>query len=443
MPARVSRGVVALALLLTALLPPVRPAAAQAAGLPTHFGVGLIAHPDGDEMFGWMPQSGVPWDYAAQYLAGGVDTGAGWETWSPNGTFASNYAQSAAERGAVPVLVYYELFQSTGSCGRCDENRKDLTNLNDPSLMQKYYANFSLLMQRLGGFGRTAIVNVEPDFVGGYAVQAANQGRACFGFCSRQGNDPSLLNAAVASTGVPDVAGYPNTYSGYLQSLAHLRDLYAPNVLLGLEVSPWATGVDVGSSGDPNIDATTLGQQVGSFLAQAAPHDVLFNDPLDRDAGQYRVQFNQNRWWDRDNLAFPNFRRWEQYLQAAAQADSSRPILLWQVPVGNQYFQTENNTPGHFQDNRAEYIFGHIDELVAVGIVGAIFGSGNAGNTTYSDASHDGVSNPPSFCTHDGSSTGTICNDHPSSLPDDDGGFLRLSAQQYYANPVPLSLPGS
>ena len=76
--------------------------------------------------------------------------------------------------------------------------------------------------------------------------------------------------------------------------------------------------------------------------------------------------------WDRLNQTLPNFRRWEQFLQGASQAEGGKPIILWQVPVGNQYFQSENNTDNHYQDNRVEYIFGHIPELIQTGVIGAL-----------------------------------------------------------------------
>jgi hypothetical protein len=413
------------------------------AGLPNHFGFGVSAG-QGDT---WMPQSGVAWDYRFQYLVGGVNTGSGWETWNTNGTFALNYAQESAQRGLIPMFPYYELLQSSGSCGGCNENQKDLTNLNTTSLMLAYYQNFALLMKRLGpgtydnvpGFGKPALINIEPDFSGGYAVQAVNNNSVCFGLCTGQGNDPSLLRAAVASSGFADAATYPNTYAGYMQALAHLRDLYAPNVMLGLEVSPWATGIDVGTDSSPNLNSAALGQQVGAFLSKAGGHEVLFNNPLDRDAGQYKVQFGQNRWWDRLNVAFPNFVRWESYLAAAASADGGKSTFLWQVPVGNQYYDTENNTNGHFQDNRAEYIFSHISELIQAGIVGVMFAPGNSGSTSYTDTMKDGVTNPSSFCTTDGTSSGQICNTHVSSVADDDGGFIRTFGHAYYTHPVPLS----
>jgi hypothetical protein len=441
---------------LLALLP-LGPAQSQSLpdGLPNHFGIGLAAHPDNSGLYGWMPDSGVPWSYAYQYLAGGVNTGHGWETWNPNATFALAYAQGAAQRGIIPMFPYYELLQSNGPCDSCPENEQDLAHLNDPGVMNAYFANFALLMKRLGpgthdgiqGFGKTALVNVETDLTG-YAQQAVLRSRVCFGFCTGEGNDASLLRASVSSSGHPDVTGYPDTWAGFNQALLHLRDLYAPNVLMGFDISMFATGQDIGLNPDPNLDAAAYGRVAGQFAAlsgvtQSAPntstYDLLFNTPLDRDAGQYKARFNQNRWWDRDNVTFPNFARWEQYLSAARGVAGNKPILLWQVPMGNQHFQTSNNTDNHFQDNRAEYVFAHIDELINTGIIGVMFGAGNAGSTTNNDAG-DGVTNPPAFCTTDGiSGGGQICNDHASTVADDDGGFIRFSASEYYKNPVALT----
>jgi hypothetical protein len=429
-------------LLLLSAVPAQVAAQPVPAGLPSHFGFGVAAG-QGDR---WPTDTGIPWDYRYEYLDGGVNTGHGWESWNPNGTFALNYAKESDQQGYLPMFPYYELFQSSGPCNGCDENQKNLTNLNSPATMHAYYQNFALLMKRLGpgtydgiqGFGKPALINVEPDFSGGYTVAAVYNNRVCFSFCTGSGNDPSLLRAAVASSGFADVAGIPDTYTGFSLALAHLRDLYAPNVLLGYEVSPWAPSVDIGFDSNPNLDGAALGQQVGVFLSKLGPHELLFNNPLDRDAGQYKAQFGQNRWWDRLNVTFPNFVRWEQFIHGAQAADHNKAVLLWQVPVGNQYFQSENNTDGHFQDNRAEYIFAHISELMDAGIIGALFGAGNGGNTTYGDNQKDGVTNPPAICTTDGLSTGQICNDHPSTVADDDGGYIRMMGQAYYQNPVAL-----
>ena len=429
--------------------PPTVRAAGIPAGLPSHFGIGLSASPSSSGIYGWMPNSGIPWDYAYQYLAGGVNTGTGWETWNTSGQFALWYAQGAASHHYIPVFSYYELLQSNGTCGSCGENQKDISNLNNAGLMSSYFQNFALLMKRLGsstydgiaGFGHTAIVHVEPD-LSGYTEQAVNNNGLCFGYCTGQGNNPSLLRAAVAGSGDADVAGYPNTYQGFNWAVLHLRDLYAPNVLLAFHVSDWATGSDVGSDTGTSLNAAALGQQAGSFAAQSgvngvpsgtSTYDLLFNDVSDRDAGYYKYVYGRsNAFWDRLNVTFPNFHRWEAYISAAGQA-MGRPAFVWQIPEGNQYFDTVNNTNGHYQDNRAEYFFAHIGELVQSGIIGLLFGAGNAGSTGHTDAMNDGITNPPSFCTTDGLSSGQICNNHTSTVSDDDGGYIRMEGQQYFA----------
>jgi hypothetical protein len=418
-------------------------------GLPAHFGIGLAAHPDSTGIYGWMPDSGIPWDYAYQYLSGGVNTNSGWETWNSNGQFPLYYAQGAAAHKYIPVFPYYELLQSNGTCGSCAEAQKDLSNLNNAGLMAGYFQNFRLLMQRLGrgtyngiaGFGKTAIVHVEPD-LSGYAEQAVLDNSKCYGYCTGQGNNPAYLKAAVAASGVPDVAGFPNTYQGFNWALLHLRDLYAPNVRLAFHVSDWATGIDIGSNSSTTIDAAALGREAGSFAAQSgiagvpsgtSSYDLLFNDVLDRDAAYYKYVYGDaSRWWDRLNVTFPTFHRWESYVSAASSA-AGRSVIVWQIPEGNQYFDTENNTNGHYQDNRAEYFFGHIGELAQAGIIGLLFGAGNGGSTVHYDGMNDGITNPPAICTSDGLSSGRICANHTSRVADDDGGYIRMQAQRYYA----------
>ncbi|HSO96786.1 MAG TPA: hypothetical protein VLV81_12185, partial [Acidimicrobiia bacterium] len=132
-----------------------------------------------------------------------------------------------------------------------------------------------------------------------------------------------------------------------------------------------------------------------------------------------------------------NFARWEQFLRTVT-ATTARRAMVWQVPLGNQWSRSENNTAGHYQDNRAEYFFGHITELRDAGIIAILFGRGNAGSTTNTDDQHDGVTNPAPVCTSDGLSTGTTCSNQTATVSDDDGGYLRTAAAAYYAAPVSL-----
>ncbi len=424
-------------------------AASAPSGLPTHLGFGLAASPDSTGVQGWMPSSGVPWDYAYQYLSGGVNTGNGWEVWNAQGQFALYYAQGAASHNYIPVFSYYEMAQSNGTCGSCGEAQRDLSNLNNASTKKSYFATFRMLMQRLGsattggitGFGKTAIVQIEPD-LSGYAQQAVLNSGTCYGFCSGTGNNPALLKAAVAGSGDPDVGAFPNTYQGFNWALLHLRDLYAPNVLLAFHVSDWAAGSDIGTSTSSTLNAGALGQSVGAFAAQSGinglpagvkGYDLLFNDVSDRDAGYYKYVYgNANAFWDRNNVTFPNFQRWETYI-SAANAATGKSVIVWQVPEGNQYFDSENNTNGHYQDNRAEYFFGHVAELARAGIIGVLFGAGNGGSTVEYDGMNDGVTNPTATCTSDGISSGQVCDNHSSTVSDDDGGYIRVEGRQYYA----------
>ncbi|GEM_PF-1021390 len=413
-------------------------------GLPSHLSFGVSGGPDNNGIDGWMPSSNVPWDFAFQFLT------AGWQSWNSNAQFPLFYAQRAGSHGYIPVFSYYVLGGS-GSCGGCGAGQTDLSNLNSSSVMSSYYAGFTQLMKRMGsasdggitGFGGTVILDVEPDMAG-FAQQAVLDNSKCYGHCTGQGNNPALLSASVASSGYADVASFPNTYQGFNWALIHLRDLYAPNVLLGFHVSEWATGTDIGS--DTRLaDATSLGQQAGSFAAQAGisgvpggsgTFDVLFNDVADRDAGYYKyVLNNPGQWWDRLNQTLPNFKRWESYVAGFSGA-AGRKVIVSGVPEGNQYFDTENNTNGHYQDNRPEYFFGHVSELASAGVAGVIFGAGNSGSTVHYDNMGDGVTNPPAFCTADGSSSGQICNSHSSTWADDDGGYIRITAGQYYSGGV-------
>lgn len=421
---------------------------------PTTFGIGVSAQPPELGPSGWLAQTGVPFGYAYQYLAAGVNTGNGWQTWNDKAQFPLWYARDAAARGALPVFPYYMLRQSIGPCDACGEAEQDLAHLDSPGLMATYYADFAKLMQRLGpgthdgvdGYGGDAVVHVEPD-LSGYAQQAVRNAPSCYGHCTGTGNDPNLLRTSVASSGYAPVAGYPNTWRGFNLALLHLRDLYAPNVKLAFHVSSWTTGRDIGSDTDPALDPVAHGNLAGSFAVASgvgsattgtSNYDMVFNDVADRDAGYYKYVLNQpNRFWDRLNVTFPNFRRWEEFVGAVTET-TGRKMVVWQIPLGNQWSRSVSNSDDHYQDNRAEYFFGHVDELVDVGVVALLFGRGNDGSTSHTDAHGDGVTNPASFCTTDGVSSGQVCNTTASTVTDDDGGYLRQAATTYYAAPVTL-----
>jgi hypothetical protein len=78
----------------------------------------------------------APFGFRYQYLAGGVNTGQGWSTWNPNGSFVTRYEQESWAAGEIPVFTYYMLLQSKPAGG--DEAQVDLAHLRDPTVMRAY-----------------------------------------------------------------------------------------------------------------------------------------------------------------------------------------------------------------------------------------------------------------------------------------------------------------
>jgi len=419
-----------------AVRPPL--AARAAAALDTgRLEFGLASQPTD---LAWMQSSGAPWRYRYQYLAGGVNTGSGWETWQdpslPPGRFATDYVDSSAAAGYIPVFTYYELLQSSPSTGSSEQSR-DLSNLRDATTMRAYYANFTLLLQRIAATGHTAVVHVEPDL---------------WGYMEQSSADAASIPASVASSGDGDVAQIPDTAQGFADALLHLRDLYAPGAVLAIHASMWAGGPDIatdtsGASGATAADATaafldTAGLQGNPY---GSTWDAVFHDVDDHDAGWWEAQGADSagftHWWDPSNARLPDFARWLQWV-GELHARTARPQVMWQVPEGNQRYLTMDNTCGHYQDNVAEYTLDHAAALYGAGIVAVLFGAGNACQTGNTDAQADGITNNGGTPTTDSAGWCAACNTQASTVSDDDGGYLRTAVAAYYRNaPAPSGTP--
>jgi hypothetical protein len=425
---------------------------AAAPALPSdrlHFGLA-----NGPADLGWMTSSGVPWRYRYQYLSAGVNTAVGWETWHdrslPPGQFAADYmaASTTAPATYLPVFTYYEICQSNGAAGPAgctgNESAVDYNNLNNTGTMAGYYGNFKLLMQKVGAYGKPVVIHVEPDFWGYMQHRAAGQSAAA-------------VSAMVKGSGFAEVAGIDDTVQGFGWALLKLRDLYAPNAVMAIHASLWASGTDIASDTNPAVNATAVADATAAFLNSAgisnnpfgSTWDAVFNDVDDHDAAWWeatgRINSYFTHWWDRRNVSFPNFNRYLAWV-TELHARTNRPQIVWQVPVGNQYFLTMNNTCGHYQDNVAEYFIAHPADLFSAGIIAVLFGAGNACQTTYTDAQKDGITNNGGRPTTDTLGGCNACNTQVSQYADDDGGYLRLFVGQYYScttAPVPPVASGS
>jgi hypothetical protein len=300
---------------------------------PTTLQLGLSQHP-GD--------TAGPYGFRYQYLAGGVNTGSGWATWNPDGTFASLYAAESWRRGKIPVFTYYQLLQSKPGSG--DEAQADLANLRNAGTMRAYWADVELLFRRIRST-KTAVVHVEPD-LWGYLEQA----------------NATALAAQFAQRWVAE------------------RNRLAPNVVLAWHMSGWGTKHDVVYEDPPDATVKAYAARSAAFYRSLhARFDLSFEDFSDRDSGFYEHQQGNAKVW----FTPADFHRHLLYAQTFVRLAGIR-LAAWQIPLGNM---SQPDTWGRYKDNRVEWLLGaggraHLRAYANAGVVAFLFGAGADGNTT-------------------------------------------------------------
>ena len=314
---------------------------------------------------------GTTLDVHYAYLVGLLGQG-GWPDWNSGGTFVDMLAGTAKKHGVVPMFTLY-------SMAAWSEN--DTSVLTNDSYMQAYWDGAKLLFQRLAVFGDPAIVQFEPDWWG-YAQQASK-------------SDPTTVPVHVSSLAA-DCKALPDTLVGMGKCLVTLAHQYAPKTLIGFHASVWA---------DPDP------AKIASFLVAigASDTDFVTTDTLDRDAGCFEAGTDPNCqrgstgfYWDESNRTSPTFHEHLDWVKKIVQG-TGKPMLWWQTPFGVPS-STPGGTSGHYRDNRVHYIFSHIDEFVAAGGVGAVFGTGAKNQTDITS----------------------------------DGGQFKSAVTKYFASPTPL-----
>jgi hypothetical protein len=294
------------------------------------------------------PTLDLHYAYLVAYINANKTWGS-WKDWNPNGSFVNVLTDSADAKGVAAMMTLYAM-AATG-----DGN---LSGLTDDVFEKGYWSDAKLLFQRLGMFGKPAVVQFEPDFWA-YAEQQAHE-------------DPTSLKVNLTQS-APDCADLSNDLVGMGHCLLKLARLYAPKAIVGFHASQW-------SAGDPSATVAFL-KKVGADQA-----DVVFADMLDRDAGCFEAGNDPactrdgNFYWDETNATSPNFHEYLAWSKAIT-SGLGRPIIWWQVPFGVPS-STKGGTPYHYRDNRAHYVFSHVQEFVDAGGLGVTFGVGADHQTT-------------------------------------------------------------
>jgi len=430
--------------------------------LPQYVGLGVIRQ-DGDT---WPGLSGVPWDYVYTYV------NPGWKTADGN-NFIQNYIAYNNAHRYITIFTWYELsngwYRTGGGLNCADASMTTMFNncINLQSKMSIYYNDFILFLQRItaGNPTKSVIIHMDPDWWGFLQQQDC---------CGGNRTDATKVAISVASAGItcPSpgsgncLSAYANNAAGYARAVHHLRDIYAPNVILAFHASLWApnNGYAPQNGADPNAynGSTTTGNELATWYnSMAQPFDLVFFDTSDMDAGFYIKNCPQNNpirgYW---TTAAAN--DYKNLMGVFSTNAGNVKTALWQTPEGNTLYDTLNNQPnanghgGHYMDNRPEYFIKSSN--VPANIQGwrdtahlafILFGygqqhpysqcNGNRDATAHWDNEADGVTNPAPVCPGDSACfSGAPANNLTATVADDDGGFIRSASAAYYAGgPVP------
>jgi hypothetical protein len=343
-------------------------------GLPARVMVGLFEDTGGT----WLKNSGARWDARYRYLTKGWANNWGYGAY--DGGFALNYFRETDGQGYVPAVQFYQIFGEAGG-----GEPATLSKVQNASLMRSYFGDFKLLMQRAKDFGKPVLVLLEAD---------------AFAFLEQQANHNPNAFAAIATSGMPELAGLPNTVAGWSLAFLQIRKSVGANkAVLGIHLSAWASGKDIAhyNATDP------LGPEVDKVYSFLAPgglasnvtgqtYDVLVGDPLDRDADFYRLTQGQDRWWnasDSASISSRSFNRYAEWLRLW-NVKAQKRWVLWQIPLGNSNHRNVYNNGGvseGYKDNRPEYFFGagtaHIEKFADAGVIALLFGAGASGQASY------------------------------------------------------------
>jgi hypothetical protein len=417
-------------------------------GLPAYFGFGCIDKADsyavdGPHFFKDLNPPSACWDYSYAYLT------PGWTNWISNGGWAKQELQHWESKGQIQVFTFYYTPYA-------------LTNYATGTWMNTYLSDFKLLMQICAAnTTKVVIVHVEPDLMGYW--QQAGKSPTTPGTVNLSGSNFSEIDDGVLITSLP------NTIQGWSEALFRIRNQYARGkVLLAHHFTHWATNNDVyiNSSGMNQSATNTQVDAITTFIngvENGHQYDLIFSDPSDRDADWYRIQGGGgNTRWSDPGLAYTDARSWGRiaYIINRASTTLARRFFIWQVPNGNTYFKTCNNTSGHYRDYSAQSFLPSTSSngssgtpgdayspsstttgpgfYAQNGVIGVLFGEGGY-DSNYSphDMTHlrdalpsDGIYNPSSDNNAGGPSYDTW-GQQTSTLTDNDGGYIRTAVGAY------------
>jgi hypothetical protein len=371
-----------------------------APAFPTHMLIGIASNGPDDT---WAQQSGTKWDVQWMYLTG--QSGNNWYNnygyGAADGSYIDGFFSAIQAKGFIPGIHLYNI-----GYGHDGGDSGILTEIQDPSWTTSYFNEFKVLMQKAKTFGKPVVIVLEGD---------------SFGFLENlTTNNPGVM-AAVASTGIPELAGLPNTVAGFGMAYLALRKAAgAYNVAMGPDTPYYAAQGDIMNfaPSDTSALAPHVAFQWSFFGPWVGPNatgdrfDFTASCPMAGDCASYTD--GRPCWDPRDGASVntPSINRYVQWLELFNQI-SGVHWMLHQVPLGNSQhlnipFNASTARSG-YKDNKAEYLFQveapatmairdqHMANFANAGVVGMLFGSSDDGDSPANDLWTD---NQPFLKTH-------------------------------------------
>lgn len=395
------------------------------AGLPGVFGFGAMdnfATP-------WKSGQGTTcWDYSYTYLT------QGWRSWNGDDpSYPIEHARVFEPMGQIQVVTFYY-------------SNNNPSQYTGTAFMTTYFNDLKLLFQKINQYSTNKIiVHIDPDLIGFWT--SSNYTATTAGV------------VAVGSTGIAEIASVENNIRGWNRAIRILRDTYAPNkALLATHISGWCYGFDILNSSITQAEVATRVQTITNFITSIEngyPTDLFFVDPADRDADWRRLTNGDgNLYWTDPTHSYMNARSFGKMgaMVDYISTNLARRGMMWQIPTGNTYFKTCNNTTGHYRDNYAQMFIpslsangssgtpgdAYSNTVTAAGpgywaqrgIIGILFGPGDTTCTHLFDNRADGTTNPATDSGPGGPSY-DVWGQANSSNTDDDGGYIRRAVAQY------------
>ena len=282
------------------------------------------------------------------YTAKSCPDGTNW--WGCVGGSMGGLVPSIEARGAqatylgqsYPQTVMWTWFE-LGLLAPVNQWQDEVTAVNQADLLTRYLNDYRFFLQKIGT--SHDMIDLEPDF---------------FGFARGYGpldQDPAQVTAANPT----DCGNQANTVAGLAHCLIAMTRKYAPNTAVGLHLTCWDWPGNVDRCAK---DYVTLGGKDADFLV---------GEVESTDAGLNAVQNGTNSFWSDEKWA-TQLAYWKQMAEAVG-----HPIVVWQIPIGNM---AQNNTDYHYQDDKVDWLFSHMDQVATAHVAALMFGQGSDLSTT-------------------------------------------------------------